>query len=179
MYHSSATQNNHFYSASPVLNVGIIKVAIDDSLVLYAALFGPRICGSRPNRFSNQKKPYFSRFCWANSDAAQRESRQRVHVGICSIARSRTVHTSSMKAVETRTRTVVRNDQFISASACQSDPYTWSATQTLNERHAVIIYPFTHPCQCARFLRASTLFGSDNASKIFILLAKYLISVVL
>ena len=56
MYHSCATQNNHFYSASPVLNVGVIKVAIDDSLVLYAALFGPRICGSRPNRFSNQKK---------------------------------------------------------------------------------------------------------------------------
>ena len=72
-----------------------------------------------------------------------------------------------MKAVETRTRSVVRHDQFVSASACQSDPYTGSVTQTLNERHAVIIYPFTHPCQCARFLRASTLFGSDNASKIF------------
>ena len=105
--------------------------------------------------------------------------RRRVHVGICFIARSRMVHTSSMKTVETRTRTVVRNDQFVSASTCQSDPYTGSVTQTLNERRAIIIYPFTHPCQCARFLRASTLFGSDNASKIFILLAKYLISVVL
>ncbi len=144
VYHSSAIRNNHLHSASAVLNVGIIKVAVDDSLVLYAALFGPRICGSGPDRSSNQDS------CGADSDAAQRGSRQRVHVGICCIARSRTVYTSSMKTVETRTRTAVRIDQSSALPLSSRIRIHLQLTRTSNERRAVIC-PFTRPCQCARF----------------------------